>query len=70
MSDMIWEGKDRDWGRISHAVTWWRIMAGVEIQVDGCLPRIHRPYKTKGFIPRVSYIASLPFHLQPPLPIA
>ena len=24
-------GKDRDWGRISRMVTWWRIMAGMEI---------------------------------------
>ena len=63
-------GKDRDCGRISRVVTWWQIMVGTEIQVDGCLPRIHRPYKTKGFATRVSYIASLPLHLQPPPPIA
>ena len=25
------EGKDRDCGRISHDVTWWRIVAGAEI---------------------------------------
>ena len=25
------EGKDRDCGRISHVVTWWRIVAGAEI---------------------------------------
>ena len=24
-------GKDRDWGCISHVVTWWRIVAGAEI---------------------------------------
>ena len=64
------EGKDRDCGRISHDVTWWRIVACAEIQADDCLPRIRRPYKTKGFAPRVSYIAFLPMHLQPPSPIA
>jgi len=63
------EGKDRDCGHISRGVTWRRIVAGAKIQADGCLPRIRRPYKTKGFAPRVSYIASLPLHLQPPPPI-
>ena len=51
-SDATLVGKDRDWGRISRVVTWWRIMAGMEIQADGCLPRIRRPYKTKGFTPQ------------------
>ena len=41
-------------------------MVGMEIQADSCLPRIRRPYKTKGFALRVSYIASLPLHLQLP----
>ena len=50
MPDMSLEGKDRDCGHISHVVM-WGIMAGADIQVDGCLPRIHRPYKTKGFAP-------------------
>ena len=58
-------GKDRDWRRIPRVVTWWRIVVGAEMQADGCLPRIRRPYKTKGFAPKVSYIASLPLHLQP-----
>ena len=31
MSGMSSEGKDRDCGHISRDVTWWRIMAGVEI---------------------------------------
>ena len=25
------EGKDRDWGRISCIMMWWRIMVGMEI---------------------------------------
>ena len=54
------EGKDRDCGRISYNMMWWQIVAGVEIEADGWFPRIHRPYKTKGFAPRVSYFASLP----------
>ena len=62
--------KDRDWGRMSRMVMWWRIVAGADIQVDGCLPRIRRAYKTKGFNPRVPYFASSPLHLQPPPPIA
>ena len=70
MSDVTLVEKDRDRGHISYVVMWWRIVAGVEIQANSCLPRIYRPYKTKGFTPRVSYIASLPLHLQPPLPIA
>ena len=64
------EGKDRDCGRISRDVTWWRIVAGTEIQADGCFPRIRRPYKTKWFSPRVLYFAPLSLHLQPPPPIA
>ena len=63
------EEKDRNYVRISCVVMWWRIVVGVEIQADGCLPRIHRPYKTKGFTPRVLYFTSLPLHLQAPLPI-
>ena len=31
MSGATLVGKDRDWGRISRMVTWWRIMAGMEI---------------------------------------
>ena len=64
------EGKDRDCGRISRDVTWWWIVAGMEILEDDCFPRIRCPYKTKGFAPRVSYFASLPSYLQPSQPIA
>jgi len=51
-------------------VTLWKIMVGTEIKVDGWFPHVRRPYKTKGFNPRVSYLAFLPLHLQPPPPIA
>ena len=69
-SDASLVGKDRDCGRISRDVMWWRIKVGAETQTYGCLPRFHRPYKTKGFAPRVLYFASLPLHLQHPSPIA
>ena len=45
-------------------------MAGLEIEADSCPSRIRRPYKTKGFIPKVLYFASSSLHLQPPPPIA
>ena len=38
--------------------------------MNGWFPRVRRTYKTRGFAPRVSYIAFLPSHLQPPPPIA
>ena len=69
-SDMILVGKDRDRGRVSRAVTRRCVVAGSEIEADGCPSRIHRPYKTTGFTPRVPYFAFSPSHLQPPLPIA
>ena len=70
MSGVTLEGKDRDCMRISRGVMLRQIVAGTEIQADGWFPHIHRPYKTKGFAPRVSYFASLPSHLQPLPPIA
>ena len=45
-------------------------MAGSEIEADGCSSRIHRPYKTTGFAPKVPYFAPLPLRLKPPPPIA
>ena len=59
-SNEFFEGTDRDCMRTSRGETLWLIMAGAEIQAGGWFPRIHRPYKTKEFIHRVSYLASLP----------
>ena len=70
MSHEFFEVTDRDCVRTSHGGTLWQIMVGAEIQVDSWFPHIHRPYKTKGFAPWVSYLAFLPSHLQPPSPIA
>ena len=49
MSGESSEGKDRDCVRISRGVSLWQIVVGAEIQANGWLPRIYRPYKTKGF---------------------
>ena len=63
-------GRDKDRVRVSRDVTWRCVVVGSEIEADGCPSRIHRPYKTTGFTPRVSYFASLPSQSQPPPPIA
>ena len=70
MSSVILVGKDRDRGRVSRDVTRRCVVAGSEIEADGCSSRIHRPYKTTGFTPRVLYFTSSPSHLQPPPPVA
>ena len=70
MSDEFSKGTDRDCVRTSLGGTLRQIMVGMEILAGGWFPRIRCPYKTKGFAPTISYIASLPLHLQPPLPIA
>ena len=69
-SGTILVGKDRDRWRVSHDVTRRCVMAGSEIEVDSCPSRIHRPYKTMGFAPRVPYFAFSPSHRQLPPPIA
>ena len=69
-SGAILVGKDRDRGRVSRDVMRRCVMAGLEIEADGCSSRIHRPYKTMGFAPRVPYFVSSPPYLQPLLPIA
>ena len=48
----------------------WLIVAGVEIQAGGWFPCTYCPNKTKGFTPRIPYLASLPPQPRPPPPIA
>ena len=39
-------------------------MAGPEVEADGCPSRVHRPYKTTGFAPKVLYFAPLLLRLE------
>ena len=68
-SGAILVGKDSDRGRVPHGVTRRCVMAGSEIEADICPSRIHRPYKTTGFAPKVPYFALSPSHCQPLPPI-
>ena len=70
LSGVILVGKDRDRGCISRYMTRRCVVVGSEIEADGCSFRIHRPYKTTGFAPRLPYFASSPLYLQPSPPIA
>ena len=63
-------GNDRDRWCVSCDVTRRCVVAGLEIEADGCPSRIRRPYKTTGFAPRVPYSIFSPSHRQPPPPIA